>query len=936
MKYQENLLNYQNIRNGIDQVYSRLLKSDNLSSDLLNGDDNYECFLINQNINHKLSGFLSTIDKNKLIYTPDCAKELLADSQYCEKYFELIKSYLFTIGIDIESKNENQNFNLEIVEKSSEKLKTVISSLKIVAAISIEKKNLDLFDHVFNIYEILYKAYVANSNKLLQQCFFALENTVIETPIFANYRKFCDNLSIETIFNDLEIEISNKSKGQNQVINNINKTTKEEVKITNEEIVNASQANMAVDSRLINDYENILKYGIDDQINALKNNANLDLTKIISIDKESFINNVFSEELVNNILINNYKEKFLNFVNLYFLKVGINIGNNVGLPIASFINKNELRIIISSLKITALFSSKNDEKYFNQLSETYSKLYQKFTQVGLLDNENGISDCFYANEIGNDSKICQYYLAQKPDGIFYEIENEIDTKRFNQLIEANIKKFDEKTIKFYSEPYLDIRLEKSPNNQDYQIQIIFDDQKTSIAEVAKDLGINPNSIENWQIKNIEDGQSLSLSHEETANYLGIAKGEELNQTLLAIRDQARNEQETMSKEYQVNANNISNDYSDSNEDKLLNSDFDNSSINANNGDDFTAFSSEYQKNNLVNAQMSESVNALLPQEVAEKFSLSQSEFKKQQDGVQEIHQYFNDNIEDIDAILKNSVMQKILNFSAINPDLKIETTTNPICETVRHQIKLVFRKGFNQQTQAILASILTEGECKEWQLSQAQESINRGFSGSFIIPHDYSAKMIGVRNPNEVNKAIEDVFNLVANLELFNISLLEYLRNDISFKVLRNLISYNFSLAFDYTENQNIFSKKNLVLIAVNDEERENIYNFLGYSWEQNKNLNREDLLDQRALITDSNGDIVLSKEICASLFGLHRESDIDLTIRRMESFLQANKELCDIFNADEHQSLLYLLDLNNNQAQEQDNEDYSDESEDELKSIFV
>ena len=453
----------------------------------------------------------------------------------------------------------------------------------------------------------------------------------------------------------------------------------------------------------------------------------------------------------------------------------------------------------------------------------------------------------------------------------------------------------------------------------YQIQIIFDDHETSIAEVAKDLGINPNSIENWQIKNIEDGQSLSLSHEETANYLGIAKGEELNQTLLAIRDQARNEQEAMSKEYQVDANNISNDYGDSNKDKLLNSDFDNSSINANNGDDFTAFSSEYQKNNLVNAQISESVNALLPQEVAEKFSLSQSEFKKQQDGVQEIHQYFNDNIEDIDAILKNSVMQKILGFSAINPDLKIETTTNPICETVRHQIKLVFRKGFNQQTQAILASTLTEGECKEWQLSQAQESINRGFSGSFIIPHDYSAKMIGVRNPNEVNKAIEDVFNLVANLELFNISLLEYLRNDISFKVLRNLISYNFSLAFDYSENENIFSKKNLVLIAVNDEEREKIYNFLGYSWEQNKNLNREDLLDQRA-----------------SLFGLHRDSDIDLTIRKMESFLQANKELCDIFNADEHQSLLYLLDLNNNQAQEQDNEDYSDDSEDELKSIFV
>ena len=109
----------------------------------------------------------------------------------------------------------------------------------------------------------------------------------------------------------------------------------------------------------------------------------MDLTKIISIDQESFINNIFSEELVNNILIDNYKEKFLNFINLYFLKVGINIGNNVGLPIASFVNKNELKIIISSLKITALFSSKNDKKYFNKLRDAYSKLYQKFTQVGL-------------------------------------------------------------------------------------------------------------------------------------------------------------------------------------------------------------------------------------------------------------------------------------------------------------------------------------------------------------------------------------------------------------------------------------------------------------------------------------------------------------------------------------------------------------------------
>ena len=148
-----------------------LINSNNLAQDLLSNNENYECFLINQNINHKLTTYLSTIDKSKLVYSVEQAKKLVSDSQYCEKWLEIVKSYLFTVGIDIEKENKNDVFANDAVEKSSDKLKIVLSSLKLVAQISIETRNLELFDRIFDIYCIAYESYVRKPSKLLQQCF---------------------------------------------------------------------------------------------------------------------------------------------------------------------------------------------------------------------------------------------------------------------------------------------------------------------------------------------------------------------------------------------------------------------------------------------------------------------------------------------------------------------------------------------------------------------------------------------------------------------------------------------------------------------------------------------------------------------------------------------------------------------------------------------
>jgi hypothetical protein len=926
MNYEENFLSFQKVKTGIDEAYLRLLNSNNLAQDLLSSNENYECFLVNQNINHKLTTYLSTIDKSKLTYSVEHAKKLVSDSQYCEKWLEIIKSYLFTVGIDIEKENKNDVFSNDAVEKSSEKLKTVLSSLKLVAQISIETRNLELFDRIFDIYCLAYESYVRKPSKLLQQCFFALENSIIETPLFTNYSKFCKDRFIKGIFVDLEEQINQEANIDETIFKN--KSIKEELH-KQEEIQDFSV-------KFKPSYLELLNQGIDNQIKALQNNTRLNLETLVSIEENCIIANNYNQELLNQLLTAQYKQKFLNLINLYFLKVGINIQNNVGLPIASFVNKDELKIIISSLKIIATEASNTDEKFFLELKQTYSQLYQKFSQVGLLDNETGLAECFYANEIGNKTEISLRYLEENSNGIFFELESEIDKKRFDQLILANIKKFDEKTLKFYNDPYVDIRLEKSANQEDYQVQIVYDGNQINAEQVAQEFGQDPFSIKDWQYKNLEEGDALSFSHETTAHYLGIAKGPELNQTLLAIRDQARLEQEM----FNENAikNNVDNNakISNSNDKSIDDEDLFNIEEFENYEDDFVARQDDSESNQAVNGQISNSVNLTVPQNVADKFIQKNNEldFKDQQDGVFDIYQFYVENRTKIESILQNPALLRILNLASQNPDLKIETTSNPLSESVRHQLKLVFLKGFNQKSQLILASALAEGECKPWQLSHVDEAKERGFDGSFIVPHDYSAKILGIRNPNDVNKGIEEVFDLTSKLDLFNTVLIEYLRSDISFNILRTLIEKDFSIAFDYSESDNIFSKKNLVLIAENENEREYIYNFLGYSLEQNQNISSEELLDHRAQITDQNGDIILSDEICKSLFGVSNDSEIDLTIRKIEAILHANKQLCDIFNANEHDNLCEILELDLNQSH-QDNEDFSDE-ENELNELYA
>ncbi len=919
MNYEENFLSLQNVKNGIDETYLRLLNSDNLAQDLLSSNENYECFLINQNINHKLTTYLSTNDKSKLIYSVDQAKKLVGDAQYCEKWLEIIKSYLLTVGVDIEKENKNECLFNEAVEKSSEKLKTILSSLKLVAQISIETRNLELFDRIFDIYCIAYESYVKKPSKLLQQCFFALENSVIETPLLVNYTKFCKDRFIKGIFVDLEEQINQESNIDETIFKN--KSIKEELhkQENNQEFASNSQSS----------HFELLSKGIANQINALQNNTKLDLTTLISIEENCVIANNFKQELIDQLINSGYKQQFINLINLYFLKVGINIQNNVGLPIASFVNKEELKTIISALKIMAFETEKTDEKFFLELKQNYSQLYQKFSQVGLLDNENGLADCFYANEIGNKTAISLRYLQENSNGIFFEVESEIDKKRFDQLILANIKKFDEKTLKFYSEPYVDIRLEKSANQEDYQVQIIYDGSKINSQKVAAEFGQDPLSIKEWQFKILEEGDALSFSHETTAQYLGIEKGPELNQTLLAIRDEARLEQEQFSKNILENTDEkISNSNTKPSEVKEFKQ-YEN---------DFVAREEEDDDSDqVIEAQISDSVNLTVNKGVADDFIQRNDEldFRNKQEGVFNIYQFYLENNSKIESILQNPVLLRMLSLAAQNPDLKIETTTNPLSESIRNQLKLVFLKGFNQKSQSILSATLTEGECKSWQLSHTEESKARGFDGSFILPHDYSAKILGIRNPNDINKAIEEVFNLSSKLDLFNTVLIEYLRNDVSFNVLRTLIENDFSIAFDYSESDNIFSKKNLVLIAQDEDEREYIYNFLGFILQQNLNITNEELLEKRAQITDKNGDIILSDEICKSLFGVHDDSEIDLTIRKIETILQANKKLCDIFNANEYENLIALLEIDQDDKTHQDNEDFSDE-EGELEKVYV
>ena len=76
-------------------------------------------------------------------------------------------------------------------------------------------------------------------------------------------------------------------------------------------------------------------------------------------------------------------------------------------------------------------------------------------------------------------------LSVRPDFEFQAAPNPAlnEVSFSSDAILKKVKIFSVTGQKMLEKENLDIRLEKSLNNQDYQIQIIFDDQETSIAEV---------------------------------------------------------------------------------------------------------------------------------------------------------------------------------------------------------------------------------------------------------------------------------------------------------------------------------------------------------------------------------------------------------------------------------------------------------------------
>lgn len=932
MIQEENSMNFQKIKNKIEEVYTKLISSNNLSEDLLDVNENYECFLINGQVNSKLFASFNTVDKNNVVYGVEEAKKLVNDEQYCNRWLEIVKSYLFCVGVDVESDSKTDLFDLVSVSKSLDKFKTVISSIKLVAQLAIETRNLKLFDQVFDIYCAVFEAQARNPNKAIEQAIFALENSVEKTPLLVHYHQFCKDRLINGIFSDLENQINGELNKQQTKSTNLSGDNLNNQQALTNKAFGQEQSLPKMQTRSLDQALNDLN---NQQINGQK----LDLTSLVSDHQNSIANNYTQQQLTEALLNQQYKNNFLKFVNLFFLKIGINFNTNSGSPVASFINKEELEALISAIKITASFAKNSDQEYFQQLENNYEQIYQKFTDSGLLDHEDGFSECFYTLEMNpKQNKIANEYSQQNPQGVFHSVESSIDQERYDNLISNNIKKFDEKTIKFYTHPYVDIRLENSANNQDYQVQIIFDGNATTFEQVAKEFGQDPYSLKDWQKKNTSEGLALSFTHEATAKYLGIKQGEELNHTLLAIRDQARQEAEILS-DFEIDDENLEEDLY-ANESSLQNkkfseftaSDFEEelddeeelympstqskaSSASLSDHSEFSESAMQFKKITDVESQINKSTmnsNQLFDDYQASEESVN---------AVNQIHSYFVDNFSKIEDFFKIQAVVKVIELLVNNPSLKIETTSNPVSKEVRHQLMFVFKEGFNSKTIEIISNALANGERKEWQLSQSDQAKSRGFAGSFIIPHDYSAKILGVRNPSEINQAIEKIFEFAVDLDLLNLSLIQYLRSDFCSNVLREFIRNDFAMSFDYSEQDNIFSKKTITLIATNDVEREAIYDFVGFGKELNKSLTSQQLEEYRKSITTSSGDIILNDAICSSLFNTSDQVAIDSIIRKMESFLQANKRLCDSFNANEHESLLYLLELN-----DVANEDFADD----------
>ena len=896
MSNQRNFLEFLTIKNGIVKVYNKLINSDNLSQDLLKSTENYECYLINNFANVKLKNDPQVSQNSNYSYSLETATQLVNDPLYCEKWLEIIKSYLYCIGVDVEKNDDSNKINIENVEKTKDKFQIVSASIKLVAQLALQNKNLGLYDQVFDIYCSLYEAFAKSYTKFLEQCLFSIEDSLqTNNELVRNYKEFCAKYTENAnsgVFSDLEEQINE------DVLNNYSQNNIESEKFDDED-----------------EYQDLIseeEFTINDQLEILKNNLlknqKADFSKLPSVSEDSIIANNFDEFLLASQINSEFKNNFLKIVELFASKIGINLLKKSGLPVASFIIKQDLKDVISSIKLLACICQETDQKFFSDLKNYYHDLYEKFTQIGLLDNEDGFSDCFYANEMSS-SAAANFYQNKSPNGVFIEIENKIDKLRFNTLIEQNIKKFDEKTLKFYQSPYIDIRLQENSQN-DYQVEIIFDGSKISFESIAKEFGQNPATLKDWQKKITNEGHAISFSHDTVANYLGIRRGEELNQTLLAIRDQALAEKELL-KKTEVKEDELDDIIF---EDEFLDEDY----------------------NDSVQKNLTDSVQITSPNSISEKFDYDQDQNDLNNSGAEEMYQFYLSNVEKIENALSDASLKNLLNFIVLNPDIKIETTSNSISNEPRHQLKFVFRNGYTEKAIQIISQFVTGGRRNDWQFSQSQEAQSRGFEGAFTIPHSNSANILGAKDSKEANQAIMKVFNLVSNLELLNMIIIEYIHTDKAYNFLAELIKYDFAIAFEYQESDNIFSTKNLVFVAQNQEEREHIYNFLGYGFEQNPQILRKDMENFRAQITDQNGDIIANSKICQALYEVTTDQEVDVINRKMESFLQANKMLCDAFNADEHLNLITLLNLNQTN-EDQDNEeleDYSDEEE--LQSLYV
>lgn len=909
MSNQQNFLDFLTIKNGIVRVYDKLISSDKLSEDLLDNKENYECYLINSFFNLKLKND-SQIDKNSnFLYSHATASMLVNDAQYCEKWLEIVKSYLYCIGIDVEKNNDSNKINIANVEKTKDKFQIIVTSIKLFAQLALQNKNLGLYDQVFDVYCSLYEAFARNYNSFVEQALFALEDSKdLKNELVKNYQEFCAKYTENShhgVFSDLEEQVNEDILGNHLQKNAHSEQIEDE---DEDELYDFSEEEFTGHFDLNEHLKNIM--------HSLENNLNADFSKLPTVFADSVFADNFDENDLASQIDQEFKNNFLSIVELFANKIGINLEEKVGLPIVSFINKKNLSDIISAIKLLASISQENDKEFFDDLQDCYQELYKKFTQVGLLDNEDGFSDAFYANEM-TKSNVANFYQSKSPQGVFFDLENNIDRSRYDQLIEQNIKKFDEKTFKFYQAPYIDIRLEQNSQN-DYQVEVLFDGSKTSFEAVAQEFGQDPQTIKDWQKKVTDEGFAISFSHEVVANYLGIRRGEELNQTLLTIRDQALEEKEMLYKS-QIEEDEDLNFSDDGDEvDDLI---VENESLNED---------KDFSEMNLTDSLSLSSSSA-----VTDKFDLNNQE-ERENAGVQAMYQFYLENTAKIERALANPTLKNLLNFIVLNPDIKVETTSNPTSSEERHQIKLVFRNGYTQKTIDTIAQFVTNGRKNQWQFSQSQEAQDRGFEGSFTIPHGSSANILGTKDTQQTNKAVLEVFDLVSDLEFLNMVIIENIHNDKAYNLLAELIRYDFTIAFDYQDNENIFSAKNLVFVTQNQEEREYIYNFLGYGFEQNPQISRQDMENFRAQITDQNGDIIADSRICQALYEVKTDQEVDIINRKMESFLQANKMLCDAFNANEHLNLITLLNLNK-ASEDQDNEEPDDFSnEEELESVYV